>query len=67
MIEVRSYSSGESGRWLPEWEKGVEITHVPTGTVVRCDKHDSPHRNKQEALRVLYSIIDDKASGGKND
>ncbi len=50
-------SSGAGGQHINKTESAIRIIHNPTGTVVECQEERSQFKNREKALKKLYSKL----------
>ncbi|MBP5604662.1 MAG: peptide chain release factor 1 [Ruminiclostridium sp.] len=57
-LEYQTYrSSGAGGQHINKTESAIRIIHKPTGTVVECQEERSQYKNKDKAMKMLYTKL----------
>ena len=50
-------ASGAGGQHINKTESAVRITYLPTNVVVECQDERSEYKNKDKAMKMLYSKL----------
>jgi len=67
-LEVQTFrASGAGGQHINKTESAIRIIHKPSGVVVECQEERSQHKNKDKALKMLYSKLYEAKLTEQND
>lgn len=50
-------SGGAGGQHVNKTESAVQITHLPTGVMVRCEEERSQMKNREKGMKILRSKL----------
>lgn len=57
-LEFQTYrSSGAGGQHINKTESAIRIIHKPSGIIVECQEERSQFKNKDKAMKMLYSKL----------
>lgn len=57
-LEFQTFrSSGAGGQHINKTESAIRIIHHPTGVIVECQEERSQHKNKDKAMKMLYTKL----------
>jgi len=59
--------SGKGGQKINKTSSCVILKHVPTGMIVKCQKHREQSKNRLSAYKLLILKIEDQVKGADSD
>lgn len=59
--------SGSGGQKINKTASCVLLKHLPTGTIVRCQKHREQSKNRQSAYKLLILKIEEQIKGKRSE
>ncbi|MDA1061050.1 MAG: peptide chain release factor-like protein [bacterium] len=59
--------SGKGGQKINKTSSCVMLKHLPSGTIVKCQKHREQSKNRISAYKLLILKIEDQVEGDKSD
>ena len=67
VVESYVVGSGKGGQKVNKTSSCVVLKHIPSGTIVRCQKHREQSKNRLSAYKLLILKIEDQIKGNKSD
>ncbi len=58
---------GKGGQKINKTASCVMVKHIPTGTIVKCQKHREQSKNRLSAYKLLILKIEDQVKGKESD
>ena len=65
-LKVEAWSSKPTDHWGTSLERGVKITHLPTGIIKTCDSLRHQHLNKDSAMQALKEHLNNMSKTFKD-
>ncbi len=65
--ESYTTASGKGGQKVNKTSSCVVLKHLPSGTIVKCQKHREQSSNRLSAYKLLILKIEDQVKGSKSD
>lgn len=59
--------SGNGGQKINKTSSCVMLKHLPSGIIVKCQKHREQSKNRLSAYKLLILKIEDQVKGNKSD
>jgi len=59
--------SGSGGQKINKTASCVQLKHLPSGTLVKCQKHREQSKNRLSAYKMLILKIEEKVKGKESD
>ena len=67
IVEKYITGGGKGGQKINKTANCVMLKHIPTGTIVKCQKHREQNRNRLSAYKLLILKIEDQVKGEESD